>query len=250
MSYGWFGAGGISESSAASLAIDRIVGLDARRIVEIVVGHERQQLANQRDALAVVFDREVRDAAPLVVRHRAAELFLGHVFVRDRLDDVGAGDEHVARALHHDDEVGDRRRVDRAAGARPHDRGDLRHDTRRERVAKKDVRVAAERDDAFLDARAAGVVEADDRRAVAHREVHHLDDLGGVGFGERSAEDGEVLREAVDDAPVDAPVAGDDAVAGDDLLLHPEIGAAVRDELVDFLEAYPDRTAAPSARER
>ena len=40
----------------------------------------------------------------------------------------------------------------------------------------------------------------------------------------------------VDDAPVDAAVAGDDAVARDDLLVHPEVGAAVRDELVDFLE--------------
>ncbi len=31
-------------------------------------------------------------------------------------------------------------------------------------------------------------------------------------------------------------MAGDDAVAGDDLLVHPEVAAAVRDELVDFLE--------------
>ena len=29
---------------------------------------------------------------------------------------------------------------------------------------------------------------------------------------------------------------GDDAVARDDLILHPEVAAAVRDELVDFLE--------------
>ena len=57
-------------------AIDRIVGRDARRIVEVVVGHERQQLANQRDALGVVLHGEVRDAALLVVRHRAAEIFL------------------------------------------------------------------------------------------------------------------------------------------------------------------------------
>ena len=31
-------------------------------------------------------------------------------------------------------------------------------------------------------------------------------------------------------------MAGDHAVAGDDLFVHPEIGAAMRDELVDFLE--------------
>ena len=35
---------------------------------------------------------------------------------------------------------------------------------------------------------------------------------------------------------MNAAVAADDAVAGDDLLLHPEIHAAVRDQLVDFFE--------------
>ena len=76
----------------------------------------------------------------------------------------------------------------------------------------------------------------DDRRAHLHRMVHHLDDLCGVGFGERAAEDGEVLREGVDEASIDAAVAGDNAVARDDLVGHPEVEAAVCDELVDFLE--------------
>ena len=49
---------------------------------------------------------------------RAAELLLRDLLVRDRLDHVRPGHEHVARALDHDVEVGDRRRVDRAAGAR------------------------------------------------------------------------------------------------------------------------------------
>jgi hypothetical protein len=44
-------------------------------------------------------DGEVRDAALLVVRHRAAELLLGDVLVRDRPDHVGAGHEHVARVF-------------------------------------------------------------------------------------------------------------------------------------------------------
>ena len=59
----------------------------------------------------------------------------------------------------------------------------------------------------------------------------------GVGAGERAAEDGEVLREHEDLAAVDEPVAGDDAVAEDLLLLHAEVGAAVRDEAVELDEA-------------
>ena len=137
------------------LAVGRIAGPRPRRVVEVVRRHERQQIANQRQALAVVVGREVRDAARRVVRHRAAELLLRHFLVRHRLQHVGAGDEHVAGVLHHHDEVGDRRRVDRAAGARAHDRGDLRDDAGGERVAEKDVGVAAEREHAFLDARAA-----------------------------------------------------------------------------------------------
>ena len=178
----------------------------------------------------------MRDAAALVVRHRAAEVFFGDVLVRHGLDDVGAGHEHVAGALHHDDEVGDRRRVHGAAGARAEDGGDLRHDTGGERVAQEDVGVAAEREHALLNARAAGIVEPDDGSAVAHGHVHDLADFRRVGFRQRSAKHREVLREGVDHAAVHAAVAGDDAVTGNDLVAHPEIGAAMGDELVDFFE--------------
>ena len=85
----------------------------------------------------------------------------------------------------------------------------------RQRVAQEDIGVSGERDDAFLDARAAGVVQPDDGRADLHGHVHDLDDFGGVGFRERSAEDGEVLRENEDQAALDAAVAGDEAVAVD-----------------------------------
>ena len=58
-----------------------------------------------------------------------------------------------------------------------------------------------------------------------------------MGFGQRTAIDGEVLREDIDHAPVHRAPAGDDAVAGDVLLLHAEIGAAMGLEHVVFFEA-------------
>ena len=175
-------------------------------------------------------------AADGVVGHGAAQLFLGDVLVGDGLDDVGAGDEHVAGVVHHEDEVGDGGRVDGAAGAGSHDGGDLRHHAAGQRVAQEDIGIAGQRDHAFLDARAAGIVEADHGRAGLQREVHDLADFLRVGFGERAAEDREVLREDVDQAAVDAAVAGDEAIAGDDLLVHAEIAAAVGDQLVDLFE--------------
>src|SRR5262249_43931906 len=89
---------------------------------------------------------------------------------------------------------------------------------------------------ALLDARAARVVEADDGRADAHRQVHDLANLRRVGARQRAPEDGEVLREQEHLPAVDFPVAGDDAVAGDLLRLHAEVGAAVGDVLVDLGE--------------
>ncbi len=103
-------------------------------------------------------------------------------------------------------------------------------------VALEHLAIAAERRDAFLDAGAAGIEQADDRRPRLQRHVLDLEDLLRVGFGERAAEHGEVLGEQEDRAAVDRAPAGDDAVAGDFLLLHAEVAGAVFDEHVEFLE--------------
>ena len=103
-------------------------------------------------------------------------------------------------------------------------------------VAQEHLAVAAERRHALLDARAAGVEQADDGRAVLQRHVLDLGDLLGVRLRQRAAEHGEVLGEHVDDAAVDGAPAGDDAVAGDLGLLHAEVGAAVLDVHVELLE--------------
>ncbi len=169
--------------------------------------------------------------------HRgAAEFFRGDDLVGDGLHHVGAGDEHVAGVLHHEDEVGHRGRIDVAAGARAHDDGDLRDHARGHHVAAEHVGIARQRSDAFLDARAAGIVQPDDRRPRLHRHVLDLDDLLGVGFRQRAAEHGKVLGEDEGLAAVDGAPAGDDAVAGHLVLLHAELGRAVLDEHVEFLE--------------
>ena len=218
-------------------AVARIGARAARRLGEIVRRDEPKELADLLQARDLGIAREVRDAGHRGVRVGAAERLHRDIFVRHRLHDVGPGDEHVRRAAHHVDEVGDRGRVHRAAGARPEDGGDLRHDAGGQRVAQEDVGVAAERDDALLDARAAGVVEADHRRAVPHGEIHHLADLLRVRLGQRAAEHGEVLREDVDEPAVDAPVAGDDAVAEDARVAIARSGGPRGDEPIELHEA-------------
>ena len=167
---------------------------------------------------------------------RAAELLGRHRLVGHRLHHVRAGDEHVARVAHHEDEVGHRRRIDVAAGARPHDQRNLRDDAGGEHVALEHLAIAAERRHALLDARPAGVEQADDRGAVLHRHVLDLGDLLRMRLAQRAAEHGEILGENIDRAAVDGAPAGHHAVAGDLGRLHAEIVAAVLDEHVELLE--------------
>ena len=184
-----------------------------------------------------------------VVGHRPAQLLELDLLAGDRLDHLGAGDEHVRGLLDHEDEVGHRRRVDGAARARPHDRRDLRDHPGALDVADEDVAVGAERDDALLDPRAAGVVEADHRRPDLRGQVHDLAHLLRHHLAERAAEDGEVLAEDEHRPAVDRPVAGDHRVAVGPLLVHVELVRAVADEGVELLErARVEQLLDPLAR--
>ena len=200
-------------SSVRVHPVGRIGRVDDRGRREIVLRQVREERPRRIERTRFVGGRDVRDAAARRVRLGAAEELAVDILMRHGLHDIRSGDEHVARALDHDREVGDRRRVDRAAGARTQDDGDLGHDAGRHDVAQEDVGIAAERDDAFLDPRAARIVEPDDRRADLHRQIHDLADLLGVGLRQRSTEHREVLAEDEDRPAVDRAVAGDDAVA-------------------------------------
>ena len=207
-----------------------------RRILGIVRRHEGEHLANHHQRALIVVRLEMTHAGALRMRIRAAQLLHRDFLMGGRADDVGAGDEHVRALAHHDDEIGHRGRINRAARARSHDRGNLRNHARRHHVAQENVGVAGERNDAFLDARAAAVVDADEGASDLHREVHHLADFFREGARQAAAEHGEVVREHADLAPVDGAEAGHHAVAGNLLARHVEVGDAMRFELVELDE--------------
>src|SRR5260370_25257994 len=166
--------------------------------------------------------KEVGDAATDVVALRAAELVKTDLLAGGHADHLRPGDEHVAEVLDHEDEIGDGRRVDRAAGAGTGDDRELRHHAGGLDVAVEDVGIAGQADDPVLDPGAARVVAADAGPARADGEIHDLADLLGEDLAQRAAEDARVVREEEHLAAVDGAVAGDDAVAGDLLLPHPE----------------------------
>jgi len=70
-----------------------------------------------------------------------------------------------------------------------------------------------------------------------------------VALRQRAAEDGEVLREHVDELSRDAPVPGDDAIAVRALVLEPEVAAAMHHEAVELDErAVIEEHVEPLAR--
>src|SRR5262249_27142320 len=95
---------------------------------------------------------------------------------------------------------------------------------------------ATEGDDAFLNAGAAGVVEAKDGRPHARGHIHNLDDFSGFGFGKRSPENREILRENEYQAAVDAPVAGYEAVAEILALGEAEVVGAMGHQAIGLFE--------------
>ena len=214
--------------------VARVGRRSARRIREIVRRDEAEQIANPLKALRLRVKGEVCYARLGRMSVGAPQVLHRHVFVGDGLNDVGPRHEHVRCATHHIREVGDRRRINGAAGAGAEHRRDLRNYTGSKRIAKEDLRVAAERDDAFLDTRATRVVETDDRRAVANGEIHDLHDLLGERFRQRSAEYREILGEDINESTFDLPVAGDDAVAVEFLRIEAEVDRSVENEPIQL----------------
>ena len=103
-------------------------------------------------------------------------------------------------------------------------------------VSLEDGAVSGEAVDALLDARAAGVDESDDGSTAVGGEVHDLADLLSDDLGQRAADHGEVLREGERNAAGDLAVARDDGIAEILAVGHAELGGAMLDEGVEFLE--------------
>jgi hypothetical protein len=157
---------------------------------------------------------------------RTAEAAGVDVLAGDGLHDPRPGEEHVGVVGHHD-EVHQRRRVGRPAGAGPEDQCDLRDPPRGRDVGAEHLAVPVQRRDALLDAGPTGVVDPDDRDAALGGLLDRPGDLVGVGLAERAAEHAPVLRVHVDRLPRDRPGTGDHAVGVGAALVQPEAVRAV-----------------------
>ena len=143
-----------------------------RRLVAVVKRQEVHETANLGQGFDVIFKRAIGNRRLLGVCGCATQFFGGHNLVGDGFHNVGTSDEHVRAVFDHEDKVGHRWRVHRAARTWAHDDGNLRHNARRHNIALEHFSVASKRGNAFLNTRTSGIVYANHRRAVLHRHIH------------------------------------------------------------------------------
>ncbi len=208
-----------------------------RGFFAVILRQVAQQGFDFVEADDIVSCREVGDARLRGVSAGTTEFFAGDFLVGHGFDYVRAGDKHIAAAFDHDGKIGHRRAVHRATGAGPHDGRELGDDAAGLHVAVENVGVATKRTNAFLDAGAAAIVEADEGCTGLDGHVHHLADLLGVGLREGTAEDGEVLGKDIHQAATDGAVAGHYAISVEELVLHAEVGGSVGNQRANFFKA-------------
>ncbi len=217
-------------------AVDGVGALHAGSLFHVVAGHVTQQLADDGDSLFLGLGGKVCHTALAGMYTSTTQLLLGHVLAGDGLNHLGAGQEHEGDTLGHDDEVGQGRGVNGTTGTRTKDCADLGNNTRCVDVALENLGIASQSVNALLDAGATRVVQADNRSTLLHGQIHHLTHLQCHGLTQRTANDGCILSKHIHQTATDGTETGYNAVTVIGLLLHAEVGAAVLNKHVQFLE--------------
>src|ERR1044071_5913997 len=108
---------------------------------------------------------------------RTTEIFQGHLFAGNFLDDRRSGDEHLAGALHHENEISQCRGIRRNANARSHDCGDLWYGAGRDLILIENLTDGSRYIEPFLNSCSGGVVETDNGPANLSSAFDAVSDL-------------------------------------------------------------------------
>ncbi len=115
-----------------------------------------------------ILRRKMGNTALGAVCRRSTEFFKRHVFASDSFDHSWPGDEHVAGAFYHEDEVRQCRRIYRSACTGTHNSGNLRDHARSQDIAEKDLGISTQSCHTLLDASSSRIVKANYRRSNFH----------------------------------------------------------------------------------
>ena len=142
-----------------------------------------------------------------------AKVHGGNLFAGNGLHHARTRDEHLGGVFHHEDEVGNGRRIagTACAGAKHH--RNLGNEARGVGVALENFGIAVESVDAFFDTGSTAVIDANKRSAGLDRQIHGVANLLGMNGTEGSAVHGKILGTGIDQTAVDLAVAGHHAVS-------------------------------------
>ena len=163
-----------------------------------------------------------------------AKVVFTDFLLRHTFHNIGAGNKHISRILHHQDKIRQCGRINSATGTRAHYRANLRNNSRCHGIAKKYLSISRQGTDSLLDTCATGIVQPDDRSSHLHRHVHHFADFPGMRLGQGTAKDREILRKDINQPFTNHTIARHYPITGKLLLLHAEIGTAMGYQLVQF----------------
>ena len=166
-----------------------------------------------------------------------SQIFLRHVFTRHGLHHLRPGKEHVRGTFHHQGEVSQGGRIYRTSCTRAKNTGNLRNYSRSQNVTLKNLCIACQRVDTFLNPGTTRVIQSDARSPHLHGHIHHFTDFQGHGFGKGTGRHGEILSKHINQTTFDCSVSGYDAVSQIMLLVHPEVCATMLYEHVHFFKA-------------
>ena len=176
-------------------AFGRISQIEKRGLQTIIGRQKIDQPSNFTKAKNVVWDHKMGDAADCSVNLGASQLFRADILMNYSFDDIRACNKHVGGIFNHKGKIGHGRAVNRAAGARPHDTGNLGNHTAGLNISMENLSISSQRIHAFLNPGATGVVQPNDGRADPDRMVHNLADFLGMGFPQGTSNYGKVLAE-------------------------------------------------------
>lgn len=166
--------------------------------------------------------------------HGTAEGFCRNIFSGNSLDDLRTGDEHLAGLIHHEDKVGNSRRINSAAGTGSHNYGNLRDNAGCDGVIVEYFTESGQGIDPFLDPGTAGVVEANDRSTHLHGHILNLHDFFSVILAQGTSQNSEVLCKSKDQPAVYGTVSGNNAVARGFFICHVKVGGPMGYEYIQL----------------
>ena len=125
-------------------AVGVIRRLSNRCSIHVVRRKHIAEITRQLNGCIIAFSGKMRDTRFRCMCHGTTQVFERNDLVRDRLDDLWTGDEHVRRFVNHDDKICNRWTVNCSTSTWPHDDANLWNDTGRTYVPEENFSVRSE----------------------------------------------------------------------------------------------------------